>query len=226
MPMTLRATYRLLLVLGSLAGANSARADMIQWSYGSFSFPGMVIPDKGTPGPVFLPLGGPTILPFPFPPQPPGVLFTSSSSDMTGSSHIVLANLQTISFAVPSNPDIYKHQPFDVAIGILDKASNRSKIAIFHGWIDGTASMQFARLDITFAKLQETLHIGHELYTIKIDAIVPPGPPNGLIGAIGAEVTVRHNPEPSSLVLAGLGLTGIGWFRWRRRYTSTEVPRV
>ncbi len=59
---------------------------------------------------------------------------------------------------------------------------------------------------------------------------VPPGPHNGVPGAIGASVSVRvlddsvgfpddvgKVPEPSSLLLAGLGCSALLGWRVRRR---------
>jgi hypothetical protein len=41
-----------------------------------------------------------------------------------------------------------------------------------------------------------------------------------MVGRLFFDVSVRHNPEPSSLILAGLGLSFTGAAGWRKRRKS------
>jgi hypothetical protein len=200
--------WQLLLVASAfLQTASNARSEMIQWGYASFAVPGTVRPDHPFPGPI------PFLLPLPFPQA--GVHFHTGAGDASGSSHIVLANLTASSFAPAERPDRYDHQPFQLMVGILDVESNRAKVAVFTGQINGSVSLGSAGLQIRFEDPIKTLHIGSHVFRINIDSVSPPGAPGGSPGAISADVKVWHNPEPSSLVLAGIGV--VAWGVRRRR---------
>jgi hypothetical protein len=91
----------------------------------------------------------------------------------------------------------------------------------FAGVFNGTLTDSWVHVQTRFtAPIQHSLLLGHNLYTVTLTSYVPPGPPAvGSEGKIGAFVDVHpvNNPEPSSLVLAGLGLAGVlgPWLRRR-----------
>ena len=70
---------------------------------------------------------------------------------------------------------------------------------------------------------QITKVLGTNEYTVKFVSYTPPGPPDsGNKGSIAYHVTVRNldiqkAPEPSTMLLAGLGASFLGLGAWRKR---------
>ena len=185
--------------LALLSAGSSARADFIKWHFSTAVTPQLVHSNNHHFGWVHLTATG-------------GVAF--------GSTQLVLANLFSVSGALgPAAPDAYSRRPFKITLSITDMASNVTGKAIFNGLIDGSASLFGSLLKIHLTSPpQQRLHLGRHIYDIKLDTITPPGPPNGpTIGSFGATVLVSHNPEPASVVLAGVGALTLGLAAWRRR---------
>ncbi len=144
---------------------------------------------------------------------------TATAGSVMGSSHLVLSNSGTVSAAAAARPDHYTHRPFSLSLTITDLASRRSGKATFSGAIDGTASLFGSLLTVSLTSpASRQLHLGTHIYSIRLDSLVPPGPPNSAsTGSIGATVVVSHNPEPSSLVLGAVGAMALGLVRLKRR---------
>lgn len=139
-----------------------------------------------------------------------------------GSREIVLTNLRAFSCAPSDQPEVFKDVGYRLQLSILDTASNQSGTVTFTGLLNGLLSQETAKIDNTFTgNMVHTLSLGGTLYTITIGNFVPPGPPSsGLLGAITAHVslsTVTDTPEPSTLLLGGIGCAFLGWARWRKR---------
>jgi hypothetical protein len=116
------------------------------------------------------------------------------------------------------DPARFDHASFRLIQFIRDEESGVTGSLTFSGDITGTFSPQNAGLTVRITSpLSQTLHLGHHLFTVTIDQITQPGLPGDPPGSISAHVTVKHNPEPSSLVLAALGVPGLGLTFWRRR---------
>jgi hypothetical protein len=140
------------------------------------------------------------------------VLKPSSGNHLVGSSDIIAVNLRTFSTASPSDPSHFTNRPFSLDLVVRDDASGKFHDFHFTGEFEGTLSRTSADLHIKWTSPRtRSFDLNHRIFTVKIDSFVAPGAPDsGGIGAIGAHVSVHHNPEPGSLVLAGLGLSLLG----------------
>jgi hypothetical protein len=203
-----------LLLLGGTAGADS-----IPWSYSTFVFPTFVSPDPGAIG---------TAPGAPFGPWSVGVYFQGISGYQAGSSSIYFA-----SWWAAGTTATFAHQPIQFDIGILDQASNRSQVALFTGYLDGTISAGQTNLALSYASPSQSLHIGSNTYRITLGALTATSAYGGSdplsasgpmypqpFGTVDATVQVQSSgPEPSSLVLLGVGasLAGIVYRRLRRQ---------
>jgi hypothetical protein len=101
----------------------------------------------------------------------------------------------------------------------------------FTGKLNGTFSSQNANIANMFGTTSpKTLTLGSVVFTVALTSYTPPGPPDQAnAGSISAHVTVsnavgpppppppQNTPEPSTLLLSGLGLTFLGGAAWRKR---------
>jgi hypothetical protein len=138
-----------------------------------------------------------------------------------GDSHVSLANLWTFSEAAPASPELFSNAPFSVALTITDGPSGKSGTTEFTGAMHGLLSGKSALLMTAMSSpARQSLVLGDNLYTVLLAGFSPPGPPeSNNAGALSALVTVQpnHVPEPAALVLAGLGVAGLGVGAWRKR---------
>jgi hypothetical protein len=203
--------------------AGPAWADPVRWDYATFVWPGFVVPDTPPPSPPGFPPG----LPGSF-----GVAFLGNFGSSAGTTPIVFADWWAAGWLPPGQEVTFKHQPFQMGIGIYDLASNRSDVAVFTAYLDGSLSFFGSSLALSYAEQSKTLRIGGSTYTVGLGAMTLGGPTGGggFIGASGpvrpwpggsiaATVQVRKQPEPATLVLLGVGgsLTGLLYYRRRRR---------
>ena len=157
-----------------------------------------------------------------------------SSGHGSGSSDIIAANLQATSSALGNHPDPFTNKGYTLSLHLVDNASGQSGNLTFTGHFDGTLSSQSVSLTNTFDKATGSLNLGGHLYTLTLHSYTPPGLPGSpLLGAIGGSVSVdgagivkdpfppvQKTPEPSTFVLAAVGLSvlGIG-----RRFHRTQA---
>jgi hypothetical protein len=128
---------------------------------------------------------------------------------------------------------------FNLGFGILDKASGASGKVTFQGWLDGRMSSglssAFVDLQVGFTgALQKSLVLGNHLYKVSIDPFgfgwaqdlssIKTLPVVTPYQNVPIHVQVSDVPEPSTLALTALGLSGLGLRAWRRR-CARRSPR-
>ena len=216
-------TLRLLPLLTALVllGAGQASAEMIDFGY-SWSAPTSVFTgtnpttlDGKSTGSVALAVVDPGS--------------ASATPGSTTPTFVPGATLTTTSSAT-TVPDTFS-SPFSMKLHLTDSASSMSGDLTFAGTLAGTLTRTTSQLNATLSSpFTQTLTLGGNVYAVTIDPTVVNLPVPGATSpaAIDARVTVAssgtvtppptHNtPEPSGLLLAGLGLPLLAAARrWRR----------
>jgi hypothetical protein len=192
-----------------LGAAPAAQADLIAWSY-NWEPSTMSLAGDGGSGKI--------------------TLTDQPAKNASGNSDTVATNLRVFSSAPRTSPDTFTHAAYSLNLTLTDLASHQSGRVIFTGFFNGTVSASSSNLANTFTgPTMQQLHLGNDIYTVTIDKYSPPGPP-GVVnsGSISAHIDsnlqvdppppVHSAPEPSSLLLAGLGVSGLclGWRRLRQ----------
>jgi hypothetical protein len=144
---------------------------------------------------------------------------------------ISAAGLAAFSNATPTKPDHFTAKPFSLLFTVTDDQSHTSGTMTYAGLLSGTLTKNLATLSATFiGPTTQRLHLGHHWYSVTVgpfqDPVLGKNPAQGLLGGISARVSVQNNPEPSSAVLAVLGLAGLGISRWRRGLTRKAAAAV
>ncbi len=157
------------------------------------------------------------------------VAFSPLQGTLTGtlptSATITAVNLEAFSKAAAGDPAHFKNAEYTLVMRLTDASSGLTAAVTFEGVLNGTVSASGTSLRNTFVGQTEyTFNLDHHIYDISVGNFKAPGAPgSGDLGSIAVDVSVHHNPEPSALVLAALGLPALGFFRrgrGRRRPTG------
>jgi hypothetical protein len=195
-----------------LASGQSARAELVNWSYTWSATPDIVLADP--PGTSKIYLGNSA-----------GSALVDTSDPSTD---LVATNIYVQSTASPTHPDKFTNVPFTLSLVITDTASgntNATNPLLFPGVFNGKVSSGSSKVHPTMnsAALVQTVTLGNFTYTVALTTIVNPGPSTGTNkGSIGATAVlkitnvVQRVPEPGAIVLAVLGV-GIFWLSLARR---------
>lgn len=208
--------------VASLAVASQARADFLNWSYSTVATPPVITSGTGS------------------------IQLTGVSNGTAGSS-IPLLGIQDSSSATTTAPDVYKsnfnvalkvtdNQTHDsgtlTLAGMLTgslNANGSNVTASFAGpsslTLDGhrytvsVPSLQVASPNTPQQSLVASIHVSGA--TTGGGTTPPPGPPPVVapptVPAVGSPPPAASTPEPSSMVLGGLGLSLLGMVRgWKR----------
>jgi len=205
------------LLFAACAWPSPVRADPVNWTYATTS--GGVVP--ATTGSGSIVLTG-TQMPF----------------SATGDSNVVLASVQAVSSALPGSPAVFTNATYNLTIALTDVDTNQQGQLTFDGAFNGTLTGTSANVGNTYTNpTTQSVTLGLHKYTVTIGPYVPPGPPNSpLLGSFGANVTIETltdstgnpdggpvthpTPEPSSMLLAGLGGSALLLMRFRRKRTN------
>lgn len=172
------------------------------------------------------------------------ITFTGASGIASGSSGIIVYSMATTSGASTTSPDSFSNVPFNLAITLTDVIATGSKSADanasdtlhFSGLFSASnATRQSLLPGPSPSPLTEQVvlggdDVGWRTYTVVLSSLTSPGQPGGSPGSIQAIVTIgpadpvgegespaiSGAPEPTSLVLAGLGSLPLMAI-WRKR---------
>jgi hypothetical protein len=140
-----------------------------------------------------------------------------------GSTPIVIAGLTAQSTAVPGHEDSFVNAPWQVSVSITDGGHTGSLTisGVFNGKLSSGGTDPGFSSHFTGASPDSIQLNGHS-YTVTAGGFVPPTVPGGLdSGGLGLQVDVQASttsttPEPSTLLLCGLGAAGCALAGWRR----------
>jgi hypothetical protein len=145
---------------------------------------------------------------------PAGPAIVIQSYAGSGSEKIMAASFNTFSDsqAAASTGMI----PFTETVFI--RSGSQEGHASFDFLLTGSISASAAYLGvIPTGATSHRLHLNHYYFDITVDPFHTPAEPRPLGGWLTFDVKVHPNPEPSSLLLAGIGLPALGMVLRRRR---------
>jgi hypothetical protein len=181
-------------------GGVPARAGLVPWSYSWARSPVFIADQHGTGG----------------------IAFTSEPwRRVAGPKTITASTLVAFSAAYHNRPDHIVNRGYRLTLTLRDEASRKAGVLYFTGVLNGTLSFDDVHLTNTFTgRRAQAIHLGQYWYSVTMGpfiAPVPRGPAHIDMGQIQAQISLRRNPEPSSLALAWLGSGVLGLAAWRRR---------
>jgi len=206
----------LLLLAGSSARATLITVDNLKWTYNfnpSFSNPAdkAVYADGN---------------------KSAGVNFTNEDTKLAvGSSDLVATNMRTFVFGFsPGTSPEHITGPngnyfLTLVLNSKDAKGDHTATLKFSGTLKGTMSSQNANVaNIPGADAVQVAVLGDFTFTVAMNQYTAPGIPTAAgAGSIGGHVTITNTlrpaevPEPSTMLLSGLGLTFLGAASWRKR---------
>jgi hypothetical protein len=172
------------------------------------------------------------------------VAFTNESQKAaTGPSDVVATNLRTSSASSAASPDTLSTNgayALNLTLTETEGGVTNTATLTFHGKLSGSFSKESALVTNAFGPdATQSVTLGSYTFSVSMIAYTPPGPPDQTnAGSISAHVSIAANggtgggagggdaPEPSTMVLAGLGLSFLGFAGWRKRRAKTLVSAL
>jgi hypothetical protein len=160
-----------------------------------------------------------------------GVSFTNEqTTPAIGKTGVVATQLKVFSTAPDNNKDFItgSNGNYTLVMNIGTSASGTLQTGslTFTGTLAGSMSQNSAAVTNSFSgPTSQSLTLGNYIFTVTFDGYSHPGPPSASDqGSISASVTVTtptinnvDSPEPSTMLLSGLGLMGALGAAWRKR---------
>lgn len=199
----------LVALLASSLAASQGRADYMNWTYSSSAMP-----------PGFAVTGANN--------SSGAVQLTPFTNSAAGSSIAAIAYQTSASGPVTFNA---QNATFTLTMTFTDKITHDSGSLSFVGSISGNLSPTSSSLVESFAVTQKSLTLDGHVYTVTLPSSTALAPPTSPQQNIMAKVSVTNGgggqgtPEPTSLILGGLGVTlaGLGGWWKRRRQPGREA---
>jgi hypothetical protein len=152
-----------------------------------------------------------------FGPSNATVLEVGNHGNPTGSRDVTGATFYSV--GTSSTPVVLTPTDFTETVWITDRASHQTAPVTFDLTLSGSVSQTGSWLAVTpDGSTTQTVHLGHYYYTVTLEPFQAPADASPYGGRLVFDVRVQHNPEPSSLVLAAVGLPLLGIARWRKRF--------
>jgi hypothetical protein len=185
------------------AGA-TARAELIPWTYNWTPSAPAVFADSPGTGKI--------------------TMTNEPLATAVGTSDIVATNIKVFSTADPAKPDTFTAAKYTLTLTLTDTDSKTSGTLTFAGEFNGTISANSSNVTNTFTSaVTQSVVLGMHLFKVTIGPFTPPAPPGATnSGTISATAFVsvsdkgHHTPEPSTALMAGLGLSFLGLVSWRK----------
>ncbi len=182
-----------LAVLAAVLAAGGARADYLNWSYG------------------WALSGGPT-----FKSGFTAITFAVGSGGSTGTATIPVGSFSSAN--LPEGSPGFFAPRYSLALTLTDNATHDSGTLTYHGFFSGTPGG--AGMSNFFSDPDQSLTLDGHVYHVTLDSSTPIGGPQDPPASVWAQVSVsgtsaggvqrligasQQAPEPSGLLLAGLG---------------------
>jgi hypothetical protein len=150
-----------------------------------------------------------------------GIAFIAQTGSGTGTSGGAFGALL---FGIPSTTSTvgtFTNVAYTTGLTITDSGALGSPHTFnFGGLLNGTLAMGTNTLTNSFTGLTtQSFQIGSNMYTVHINSVALPGflTPGAVTYDIHVSPSLNAVPEPSTLLLSGLGASCLGLFTWRRR---------
>jgi hypothetical protein len=186
-----------------LSAASEAPAENIAWQYSWTANPATLTATVGTGTVTFNAQSG----------------SSSSSAGVPVGSLAAAVQFSSTAAAPPGGtPDVFSNVPESFTATLTDGSSGLSNSVVFSGVLNGNLWSNGNSLSLTFGSPTQSLSLDKHQYSVSIVPVLSEfGPGFGAVFGLVTASNVQQTPEPSSLLLAVLGVPLAGATAWKRR---------